>query len=633
MRRLKHKRIVAEIIAIAMMALLTGCDEKKSSEGTEIYVTEKNKEESSSLTEKESGYDIETKNVEGKNDRLETKIYEDKNISGMNEVQKNSIEMLNYLTVLAEKVHQSTNSKLFLESVTNSLLNDLYPNAIDKRTQTYISNMLQNINELRMIDVKRERLAFLYEQNKAMAMKNAIPSPISLLNVVESTNPLKMVASITYMAVDAYNSYTSASTEDELSYLKNGWELSDSEDETINDNRIEAFNYMQDIIRDNKLDGDLALNENAVNRFVEWENDTNVVSRIQHLESEQNVYAAYGEYWILLAKSYYENNNYSGCVSAVEMYLQTQARIFRKDTELASILPFAITSVAEIYYGNELVKMEKKYVELLDKNTDSSKWELKYFSALTYLDLYARSKENTYLQEAYRIIKDNVNELYKDQLNLNDTYLAAVTAKEIPENSTKSEKKEIEQYNKMIKEMRKTELPPIDNALFINLQLLFSLGDKMDISISEKEELNNILHQNGKKLYLSSVLDNFFWYGNQDDIEKKGSFDKRVLTIPASYVNDNSKIIVTHYGKEKTIYEDWKVSAVERPKKSNDVNDFKVIYKSKMIDNAKIKNGDKISVQIYPYGDEFEPIELLFVAHENKIARIKVGFDYELFDE
>lgn len=187
MAKLKNKKIVSSIIAMTMMILLAGCRETTTSNNT----GESTIEEQNLLTEKESEYVIETEQIE------------DKNFTEMDEVQKNSVEMLNYLTVLAEEVHQSANSKLFLENVTDSLLNDLYPNAIDKRTQNYISNMLQNIDLLRMVDVKRERLAFLYEQNKAMAMKSAIPSPLSLLNVVESANPLQMLASVTYLAIDA----------------------------------------------------------------------------------------------------------------------------------------------------------------------------------------------------------------------------------------------------------------------------------------------------------------------------------------------------------------------------------------------------------------------------------------------
>lgn len=184
----------------------------------------------------------------------------------------------------------------------------------------------------------------------------------------------------------------------------------------------------------------------------------------------------------------------------------------------------------------------------------------------------------------------------------------------------------------MLKEIRKKELPPVDNALLINLQLLFSVADQIDIDSTEKEEVDEIIHQNDKELYLTTAIDNYFWYGNQGIIEKTGSFKKRVLTIPASYVNDNSKIVVTHCGKEDTIYEDWSISSVERPKNSVDVDKFKVSYKSKTIDDAPIRDGDTIIVQIYPYEEDFEPMELKFIAHENKIAMVRTGFDYELLE-
>ena len=627
---MKYRKEIAGLLTAAMIVSLSGCSggETKENDVKETLV-----QTEETATEKETITEV-TKTGETENDTIvEMETEENSDVAQAvinNEVQTNSISMLNFLTVLAEEVHQSSNSRIFLEGVTDSLLNDLYPNAIDKRTQTYITDMLRNINDLRMIDVKRERLAFIYEQNKAMAMKSAMPSPLSLLNVVKSTNPLQAIASVTYLAVDAYTSYSSATTAAELSYLKDGWVLNDAEDETINENRIEAFNYMHDIIRDNGLDGDLALNETAVQRFVEWKNDQNIVSRIQHLESEQKTYAAYGDYWILLAKSYYENENYSECIAAVETYLRTQPRIFRKDTELATIMPFAIASLEEVLKGDALIEKEVEFVELLDLNADNTNWELKYFAALTYMDLYSKTDDEAYLQEAYRIIKDNVNELYKKQLKMNREYLAEVAPEEIPVESTKNEKEEIEQYNKMLKEVRKTELPPVDNALLLNLQVLFGLGEKISISEDEESRVEAILHQNGEHLFLNYVLDNQFRYGEEDQFEIDGSFQGRVLTIPVILVNDNSKIVVTHRGEETTVYEDWSVSSVERPKESTAVEDFKAVYKSETIDDAPIQDGDTVLVQVYPYGDEFEPIELEFVAHENKLITFRTGFDYEL---
>lgn len=543
----------------------------------------------------------------------------------------NSISMLNYLTVVAEEVLQSSNSRLFLEEASQSLLNNLYPNAVDKTTQTHVSNMVRNIDELRMIAAKRDRLAYIYEQSKAAAMKSAMPSPMSILNVASSTNPLKALASVTYLAVDSYSSYTSTNASVELSYLKDGWELDDAEDRTLSENRIEAFNYMQNIIRDNGLDGDLALNSEAISDFVKWQNETNVTRRIQFLEQNESVYSAFGGYWLLLSKSYYENNDFEGCISAIDTYLETQPRIFRKDTELAAALPYAVASLGEVYKGNALTEKEQYYTEHLYENTKNDDWALNYFAAVTYLDLYSKTKDQSYLEKAYTIAKNNVNELIEAQQKLNAKYCSELKDQEmkVPKDATKAQKKEIEQYNKMLKEIRKTELPPIDNALLINTQLLFPLANEIGISSGEKTTLDAMLHEDGNNLFMVDTIDSRYWLTRQPKINLKGCLSSNTLTIPVTYVCENSRIEVSvNHGGTTTIYDDWKIDDVKRPKDS-EIYTYSVSFSSAEMKKADIKVNDTATVTIYPYGDDVPPIELRFNAKEKKMLLFS-SYEWEL---
>lgn len=63
----------------------------------------------------------------------------------MSSTQRNSINMLNYLTVLAQQVDESKGDQLFLETAYSSLVNDLNPNAVDTKTQGQISSMMDTI--------------------------------------------------------------------------------------------------------------------------------------------------------------------------------------------------------------------------------------------------------------------------------------------------------------------------------------------------------------------------------------------------------------------------------------------------------------------------------------------------------
>ena len=115
-----------------------------------------------------------------------------------NDTKLNSIALLNYLTVVAEQIHQSPDGKMYLEEKYNALINNLYPNAVDTETQSHVTDLLRSIEALRMISVKRERLAYIYEQNKAAAILNRIPSSEDILNFVVSKKTIKRKRYIKY---------------------------------------------------------------------------------------------------------------------------------------------------------------------------------------------------------------------------------------------------------------------------------------------------------------------------------------------------------------------------------------------------------------------------------------------------
>lgn len=130
--------------------------------------------------------------------------------------QRKAVNMLNYITVLTQGIHASNGSRAYLDSVKFTLQNNLSLSAIDSETQKQINNLWKTIDGYSMASVKRERIEFLYEQNKAQAMKSAIPNPLSMMNTVQAGNALKLAASVLYMAIDAKSSYERATTEADL---------------------------------------------------------------------------------------------------------------------------------------------------------------------------------------------------------------------------------------------------------------------------------------------------------------------------------------------------------------------------------------------------------------------------------
>lgn len=619
---MKNKIIVSALL-LAMSITTLGC---KINTTPNVNVADRNK-----VTKKDS---------DDKNDNETKKSKSEDNEEVLSNTQRNSVNMLNYMTVLTQKINQSPNNQVFLEDAYSSLKNDLYPNAVDNKTQAQSTSLLDTINEYRMISVKRERLEYIYEQNKAQALRQAIPNPMGLLSAVQSGSTLKAAASILYMAVDAKSSYNAASSQADLQFLKDGWELDDQAADELHNSTKNALNYMYNMVRDYDLPGDYALNDESVEAFVSWTTKDNLVSKISWLESNQKTYEQFGPYWLELVKDYYDAENYNQCLDALDHYEKISTRIFRKDLDYAQVLPMAIISSRETMSEDQYVEFADKYCNLILSNTkkysdsENFDWSKRYFVAQIYLDLYAKTNQVSYLESAYNIAFENVNVLADRQRELNKTYLAEVKQVEKKKGATKREKREVKEYNKALKNERKIALPPVNESLYLNCDLLFALADKLDIPQSEKNKIDSILHDNHKQIFLTAALDNQFWFDKKNDSIKAKDididFNGKKLIIPATCITERSLITVSvKRDRKKHDITDWKVKEVVRPKNSK-VSDFKATYESEEGRRYKYQDGDVITITIIPV--EETPEEKFVFTFNTKIEKRAFIFNHLVFE-
>lgn len=583
--------------------------------------------ETESTKESESIQDI----TETYEDMSEYAIVEPETEGDLTSKQKNAVNMLNYIMTITQEINNSKESRLYLESAYSSLINNSDPGLIDTRTQERITNILDTLEQYRMIAEKRERLRYIYEQNRAQALRQAIPDPVGLLSAVSSGNILKSAASVIYMPVDAASSYQNAVTQTDLQYLQDGWQLEDEEAQELHNSRKSTFEYMVDMVRENSLPGEYALNENAVNDFVEWKDKTNLTSKIQWLESNESTYEKFGPFWLELAKSYYKSEEYDKCLDAIKKYEGISVKIFRKDYDYAEALPMAIVSAKEIRDKNVYIQTAREYSEVILSNADGENWALRYFVAQIYLDLYKQTGSKEYLQKAYDIALNNVNVLVESQKELNLAYLSDIQEVSVNKEAEDEdrEKKEVKQYNKLLKAQRKVELPPVDEALYLNCDLLFALAEQLDISVDEQKKIDAILHENGEPVFLTQALDEKFWFESaykKLDVQNIDiDFDGKTLKIPAVCIADRLRITVSVDGSSgNQTFQDWTVKKVYRPKGA-DCSDFIVIFTSETAKKYKYESGDKIAVQVTPVAESADEI----LEYDYKATVIQKAFAFK----
>lgn len=319
----------------------------------------------------------------------------------------------------------------------------------------------------------------------------------------------------------------------------------------------------------------------------------------------------FGDYWLVLADCYYNIAEYEKCLEAIDQYESLNIDIFRKDYSFAKLLPEAIIAASEVYGDEQYVLTAERYLELLVDNTENSDWSSRYFASEVYLDLYARTQNTAYLQNAYELTLNNVNNLVAKQLSLNSAYLSEVEEIAVPEDATKDKKRQIEEYNKSLHNDRKTELPPVYEPLLLNCDLLFALADTLETDKNEQEIIDEILHGNQVGLFLSETLENRYSF-SPIVVDRTAEFYKDKLVVPAVSVCDNSavKVTVTSDGAV-SVYDDWVVKEVERP--SDDITEFTVTYTSKAARKQVWSANAVVDIEIYTdKADEYADTKFKF---------------------
>ena len=540
----------------------------------------------------------------------ESSVEGDNVMTSLSDTQRNSIGVLNYLAFLTKEIEGQKDNRMYLESAYSSLYNNTYMNSIDAVTLGQVKRLLTALNNFKMLTVKRERLEYIYEQNQAQAIRNAIPNPLAVMNIIQSGSWQKTLVSIIYMAVDSISSYHSSKSAADLQYLQDGWELDDKESEILHQGHLESFEYMWEIIHDYDLPGDLAINEDSIDRFVDWKSDNNLISRIQFLESNRNVYQAFGEYWLTLAESYYANGNMEKCLDAVKSYETNSTRIFRKDYHYAKVLPLAIAAASEVYDEDQYVTEAARYASRIKANCDPEDWVLRYFAAETYVELAGLTSNDSYLKDAYDIVINNVNYLSRKQNENNKAFLAEVQPVAVPAGSTSSKKKEIETYNKAQKKARQIAVPPVSEALILNCDLLSSLAGQMNISETEQLKINGILYGNGD-LFINPLMNSLYSFDSKESMAPKNidvHFDGKEIKIPVRYLTDNAIISVSGLdGAGKTFsINGWSVKSVER-KNKDDIETFIATLTSSETSSFKYTEGSTVWINLNSYGDDHTP--------------------------
>ena len=428
----------------------------------------------------------------------------------------------------------------------------------------------------------------------------------------------KLHVATVYAVVDSYTSYKNASDNADQEFIMSGWELDDEEVKTVQKNRDRAFDYMVDMVQEYDLDGMLTLNEKSIEKFAQICSIKSVPEKISRLESEEETYRLLGNYWLELADCYFERNQYDKCLYCVEKYNDLSTGIYRKDYNYVQILPKAIVAAQNVYSGESYISNISEFASAIIRNTSTEDWSTRYFVAQVYLDLFARTNNQEYLNSAYKIARSNVTVLLEGQRTLNTTYLNDVEEvkveepdyrfltdkeKKEKEKEFKAEKARVKKYNASLKEARKTELPALYEPLVVNCELLFALADRMNIGAAEKSEIEAILETESNGTFLAKPINEKYAFSNLNNTYAI-DLTKDEIAIPVNLLTSETSVTVTvKDGNKITSFDDCMVKKVDR--KGSDINTFVAHYSSNKMKKYKWTSDSEVTVEI-KYNDAYD---------------------------
>ena len=586
------------------------------SETTSVNTTESEEEEARLKAEEEEQRKAEEARLKAEE---EARLKAEEEEKARLEKEQNSVSMMYYLTVTAEEIRISKDNRVILEDIYTSLLNNINPGAVDEKTQSHLQSLRDNIKSFLNISTKRDRLQFIYNQQKASAIKSAVPNPLAVLSVSNAFDWKGLAASVAYTAVDSYSNYKTANENTATTFIMSGWELDDEEVAAIQKNRERAFDYMLDIVQEYNIDGLKTLNEKDIERFVTICATENPYEEIKLLNAEKEKYKLLGNYWLKLADCYFETSQYSQCLECINKYNELSIKIYRTDYNYLQILPKAIIAAQKEYSGDKYITEINKYADAIINNTSPADWAYRYFVAQVYLDIYSRTNNKDFLNSAYKIASENMTELLKEQRKLNEAYLNPVVEitveapdyRYLTDNEKKKQKKEyneekkrIEDYNKSLNESRKTELPSLYQPLIVNCELMYALADEIRLGPTEKKEIEDILSTADNGTFMVCPINDMYSFSNTG---KSYSFEftKDGMIIPANLLTAESKIKVTVDDNDTKTSFDCTVNKVER--EGSTIDSFYAHVSNKNLKKYAWTADSKITVEI-TYGDAYDRV-------------------------
>lgn len=322
-------------------------------------------------------------------------------------------------TVIARK---SSNNRIVLSELS---LRDLIPTA-NASTKNYYLSFNERIQSLQLIDIKRERLKYIYNENKKNALLALAPNALSVATMAITTgftNPLGAIISVVGAVTSSATSYLSARSQANMENLKGQWELDDTEMEILNRLGMEIYEYKCQIALDYEVPVEMTLSTKDLEAFVDYSNDRDPVIRMIKLQNLDTRLEILPDYWRELALTAYELGYYEDTLSYIEKFEEIYCPIIYHDTDYAKLLMVKCDCLNSLNNPSKYELLPLIANQLLH-NIETDDWETQFFVLALYTDLYNQTKDLSYLNSAIKLYPSVIIQLGNEYSKNLESYIS-----------------------------------------------------------------------------------------------------------------------------------------------------------------------------------------------------------------
>lgn len=303
-------------------------------------------------------------------------------------------------------------------------------------TAPYINMFNDTIKENKSIEQKRQRLEYLYNQNKASLVSALVPNALHFVNIAMTAgNPLRAMIAIGGASLSSVSSYVSEKQKQNLELIQKEWELDDSQVDIFESLSEWLRTYLSKACEKYGITNDQLASVNTLRSFIklcsqyDYRDDKQARELLLKLDTGnfKSELAFFPEYWGEIAKAAYGAENYELSLQYIDNFEDSYVKTMYHDENYSQILKIKAYCLLQkdnidIPIADELCRIADSIYAL----SPASEWADLYFCVELYEEMKKLNNSSSIRAKQIRLMEEVVDKVADEYKKNVDDYIRGV---------------------------------------------------------------------------------------------------------------------------------------------------------------------------------------------------------------